>query len=135
MVKLPVIALAAALSGAASADVANPMLKVARAPHAILDADKDGDGAISRAEFFAMNLARFDQMDADHDGRLSMAERTAPGGTPHPSPADLDGDGCVSKAEFFFNLGAIFTHFDANGDGRIAGDEIAPAPAPAQPAQ
>lgn len=128
---------AAALAvSAATAQAPNAILQLSQAPHGILIADTDKDGAVSRREYLAMNIARFDRMDADHDGRLTPEERTterAPNAPPpatmpipHPSPADLDGDGFVSRAEFFFNVGTIYAHFDANNDGRIAGNEIAP---------
>lgn len=37
--------------------------------------DANGDGKISRDEFIAGTLRRFDMMDADHDGKLTKAER------------------------------------------------------------
>lgn len=39
--------------------------------------DANGDGKVSRDEFIAGNLRRFDMMDADHDGQLTKAERQA----------------------------------------------------------
>lgn len=39
--------------------------------------DSNGDGAISRDEFVAGTLRRFDMADADHDGRLTRPERAA----------------------------------------------------------
>jgi hypothetical protein len=39
--------------------------------------DRDGDGKLSAAEFGAGALALFDSQDADHDGRISDAERAA----------------------------------------------------------
>lgn len=40
-------------------------------------ADKNGDGAISQAEFAAAALARFDAQDANKDGKVSAEERRA----------------------------------------------------------
>jgi len=40
-------------------------------------ADTDNDGAISKVEFEAATLGRFDAADADHDGSLTGAERHA----------------------------------------------------------
>lgn len=39
------------------------------------NADADGDGAISQAEFAAAALARFDAADADNDGTVTREER------------------------------------------------------------
>jgi Ca2+-binding EF-hand superfamily protein len=41
------------------------------------NADSDGDGAISQAEFEAAAMAHFDSMDADNDGTVSADERRA----------------------------------------------------------
>lgn len=39
------------------------------------NADADGDGAVSQAEFASAALARFDKADADGDGTISLEER------------------------------------------------------------
>lgn len=40
-------------------------------------ADTNGDGAVSKAEFVASNLARFDASDANKDGTVTKEERRA----------------------------------------------------------
>lgn len=40
-------------------------------------ADTDGDGAISQAEFSTAALTRFDAMDTNKDGQVTLAERQA----------------------------------------------------------
>jgi len=40
-------------------------------------ADTNGDGAISKSEFMAAAMKRFDTMDANHDGQVTKAERQA----------------------------------------------------------
>ena len=37
--------------------------------------DADGDGVVTREEYLAAMQRRFDRLDSDHDGRLSLAER------------------------------------------------------------
>jgi Ca2+-binding EF-hand superfamily protein len=39
--------------------------------------DTNGDGEVSKDEFIAMTLRRFDMMDTNHDGQLTKAEREA----------------------------------------------------------
>jgi Ca2+-binding EF-hand superfamily protein len=39
--------------------------------------DTNGDGKVSKDEFIAMTLRRFDMMDTNHDGQLTKAEREA----------------------------------------------------------
>ncbi|MFM5922891.1 MAG: hypothetical protein ACKOPG_01725 [Novosphingobium sp.] len=50
--------------------------EAARSLHLTFSAtlDQDGDGKVSRAEWLADGLARFDLADSDHDGVLSEAE-------------------------------------------------------------
>lgn len=40
-------------------------------------ADADGDGKVSKAEYLAAQLRRFDMQDADKDGQLTKVERDA----------------------------------------------------------
>jgi len=39
--------------------------------------DPNGDGKVTKDEFVAAQLRRFDRMDANHDGQLTAAERKA----------------------------------------------------------
>jgi hypothetical protein len=39
--------------------------------------DRDGDGALTHAEFAANALERFDRLDVNHDGQLTREERQA----------------------------------------------------------
>ena len=41
---------------------------------AMMRADRDGDGVITRAEMIAEATERFDRMDTNHDGKLDQAE-------------------------------------------------------------
>ncbi|MET0251356.1 MAG: EF-hand domain-containing protein [Novosphingobium sp.] len=40
-------------------------------------ADADGDGKVTKAEYLAAQLERFDQQDADKNGQVTKAERDA----------------------------------------------------------
>ena len=44
---------------------------------AMMRADSDGDGVVTRVEALAEAGARFDRMDANHDGRIDKGELTA----------------------------------------------------------
>lgn len=64
-----------------------------RAGGAMMRADTNGDGVVSRAEFLAQAGERFDRMDANHDGKLAPDEmprfgrpRAGNGQTPPPPP-------------------------------------------------
>jgi Ca2+-binding EF-hand superfamily protein len=69
--------LAAALVAAAAAGAAHAQMP---APADIVKTlDKDGDGAVSKAEWTAAGrpAERFDQVDADKDGKVTAAELEA----------------------------------------------------------
>ena len=84
--------------------------------------DPNGDGVTSKDEMVSAAATRFDQMDADKDGKLSEAERGGPGGR-MMARADADGDGFVTKAELTAAAGTRFDRIDANYDGKIDATE------------
>lgn len=70
--------------GAISADELEAMAQGQRGPNdnrggggGLRRADADGDGKITKEEFVAAQLRRFDMQDADKDGQLTKAERDA----------------------------------------------------------
>ncbi len=100
--------------------------------HAKVDAN--GDGVIDRSEAATRPrlAARFDQLDADKDGRITAAERPQRGmrhgrGDRGARMAQLDSnkDGAIDRAEAAKSpkLSERFDRLDANRDGRIAADE------------
>ena len=48
--------------------------EIANASAALKKLDKNGDGVVTEEEFFAPHEQRFDAMDANHDGRLTLKE-------------------------------------------------------------
>ena len=93
-------------------------------------ADTNGDGLISRAEAAALPkiAERFDQIDANRDGQVSVEELKAARGKHRGHGGlvkhlDADGDGKVSKAEAMVAAEKRFDRVDANKDGFITQDE------------
>jgi len=101
---LPVAVLLLLSSGAFPAAQAQGPAKAPADPFAGMDAN--GDGRVTREEVAAFRAARFDVLDANHDGKLQPTER----GAVRPSDA-RPGD-------------AAFRRLDTDGDGRITGEEM-----------
>lgn len=87
-------------------------------------ADQNGDGVVTRAEFDADIRARFDQIDANHDGRIGEGEG-AGGRPPGPAPSDGPPPGGATRAEFEARTAEMFARIDANSDGVINQSELA----------
>ena len=69
--------------------------------------DADGDGRVAQAEFVDRHVSRLQAMDADNDGVVTAAERTA-----------------ARQARMAERRDAHFARLDANGDGAIARAEF-----------
>lgn len=100
----------------------------------IMDADRDHDGRITRAEFAATRSARFGKLDRNHDGVVSEADIGAvawfrPDAAKKMRAfiklADANGDGRVTPQELARAPMPAFDKADANHDGVLAGAEIA----------
>ena len=154
-----ILTLALAASGFAAAataqtDPAAPPPPPGPRGGAMMRADADHDGIVTRADAIAEADQRFATMDTDHDGKLTAAERTAardrmraammarrgdaappPGadGTPPTGGtgggwgrrADPDGDGTIGRADYEASALRRFDRMDADHDGRVDQAEIA----------
>jgi hypothetical protein len=81
--------------------------------------DPYGDATISKADADTAGTARFDQLDANHDGNLSADEISAAPSGRGLARADANDDGAVSKAEFAAQQGQRFDAMDADHDGKL----------------
>ncbi|CAN5495506.1 EF-hand domain-containing protein [soil metagenome] len=105
-----------------------------RPPGALDKADADHDGHVTREEFKASRAARFDRLDRNDDGVVSLSEfprltksnllkaQTLKAVITH---ADRDGDGRVTRVEFVDGPAPLFDRADRDHDGRLSRDEIA----------
>ena len=124
------IGLAASLALSAAAQGRDPGEMLER----LRQADADGDGAVSKAEFAAFRTRMFDRLDRDGDGFASAGDLparaaggTAGGAGDMLARADADGDGKVSRAEFAAAPSPGFDRLDADGDGTVTQAEFAAA--------
>lgn len=107
-----------------SLPMATPGVKPQRmAADKFANIDTNKDGAITRDEAAAAPKlsAEFDQVDADHDGRITPAELKAYAKTHRKGEGKADKPGKTGKA-------GGFDQMDANHDGVVTRDEIAAYP-------
>lgn len=98
------------------------------------EADRDGDGKLSREEAPEQLQEAFDRIDADGDGLIDRRDvrqfLASTGGGPGVGLGrlirdfDRDGDGKVSREEAPERIRGVFDRLDANGDGFIDRQEI-----------
>ncbi|MBK5910848.1 hypothetical protein CCR85_04990 [Rhodothalassium salexigens] len=97
--------------------------------------DADDSGTVTRAEYLAPVADRFEALDTDGNGEVTLDEtrrrwldrRDARlGNRPMMRFArlDQDGDGQVTRAEFYTHVDAMFDRMDGDGDGTITADEM-----------
>ncbi|PZU10083.1 EF-hand domain-containing protein [Sphingomonas sp.] len=98
-------------------------------------AQRGSQGPVTRDAYLAMQKARFDAMDANHDGILTRDEMSAQmaarmGEAPPPERLDMmfrmidtDGDGKATIAEFEAAEAARFSAMDADHDGTLTPEE------------
>jgi len=99
--------------------------------------DTNEDGQITNEEFDARHDSRFDEFDADGDGKVTLDEAKQWRPAPNPRRAemmfqrlDTDGDAIVTREEFDARSAGRFEAMDKNGDGAITADEVRAMQAP-----
>lgn len=90
-------------------------------------ADTNGDGFIDRTEAQGLPpiAKRFDELDTDRDGRLSMQE-TLDSARNRLLAADANQDGFLDRAEVEASLprlARVFDRVDTNQDGKLSPEE------------
>lgn len=91
-------------------------------------ADADHDGFIDRAEAQALPpiAKRFDELDANGDGKLT-AEETRKSAQDRLRAADTNQDGFIDRAEAEASLPRVakaFDRLDGNADGKLSAEEV-----------
>jgi hypothetical protein len=93
--------------------------------------DKDSNGDVTFDEFSAAMANRITEADADHDGKLTVAELAAEIEKMRAQRMarrmiarfDTDGDGVLTKAEVESRQKKMFALLDRNDDGKIEKSE------------
>ena len=96
----------------------------------IEQADTNGDGNVSKAEFLARRSEAFADLDADGSGgltqsefELAVSERVKRFSGRAFGKVDADGNGAISQAEWDQSPARAFDKLDRNGDGVLTPDE------------
>ncbi len=104
--------------------------------------DTDGNGQISRAEFDACSKMRFEQVDANKDGKATLEEFQAQSMAKRQQrqqmmfqQMDTSGDGAVTPDEFDSMHDTRFEQIDADGDGAITAASRRPGDGSRRPGQ
>lgn len=126
-------ALVLALAAAGTAAGAQPSIAPTAAQQQALQArwqaaDADHDGFIDRTEAQALPpiAKRFDELDANGDGKLT-AEETRKSAQDRLRAADANQDGFIDRAEAEASLPRVakaFDRLDANADGKLSVEEV-----------
>jgi Ca2+-binding EF-hand superfamily protein len=126
-----------ALSVSGCAAVARKALAAGNRPdisQMLANAEENGDGKITRAEFANARARLFAKFDRNGDGFLSKEDvpqgllgRRRGGDRLQQAMTMLDknGDGRISRDEFVNGPGLLFSRADANHDGVIDAQELA----------
>lgn len=128
--------IAALLATTITAPAGAQMFGAGDAMDPFANADANGDGVITRAEFLAARSARFAKMDRNGDGAVARDDfgrllklRPQAGERLNALIAQMDknGDGRVSREEFAGAPTLMFDRADANNDDKVDQAELAAA--------
>jgi Ca2+-binding EF-hand superfamily protein len=89
--------------------------------------DRDGNGIVTRDEMRTTEIERFEKMDANRDGQLTLDEVQAFGkerAAKRFAAKDKNGDGQLSRAEVQKMPDPMFARLDTNGDGLLSKEEL-----------
>jgi Ca2+-binding EF-hand superfamily protein len=137
--------LAASLALPLAAQTAAPAPRPERFARLVKLVDKDGDGTISLAEAQGFAARRFDRLDTEHKGYLTLEtyevplrraierasearrpalERALPRAEAAFKALNTAGDGRLTKDEFLADSRARFAAADTDRDGKLTLDEL-----------
>ncbi len=108
--------------------LAVPAIALAHGSRGLAKFDRDGNGSVTRDEMRTTAVERFEKMDANKDGRLTLDEIQAA----HQARAaarfaekDTNKDGKLSRSEVPKMPDEVFARLDTNKDGSLTPDELA----------
>ncbi|MEG3125585.1 EF-hand domain-containing protein [Sphingomonas sp. GB1N7] len=116
---MKMLVLAAALAGtilggtAIAAQTTPSPAPAAPKPGRMMQADVNGDGTVTRAEFLAQAGARFDARDTNKDGTISGDELIGRNGQMRPNAQPITRTSAMERAA------AMFDRLDTNKDGKL----------------
>lgn len=119
MKPIPIVSALALVTAVASLAVAHPGMPRGQFFER-MDANKDGKVTLAEAE--ALGKARFSELDKNKDNVLSADELKGP--HPRLQHADANGDGKVTLAEATAKGQAMFARLDTNKDKVLTRDEL-----------
>jgi Ca2+-binding EF-hand superfamily protein len=102
--------------------VGEPTEDDAREAHA--EVDRNGDGMISRREFYTRMVEIFYHNDLDKNGYLDLEELRKIKEEMVYDPADRNDDGKLTMSEYIDQRFEVFHDADANSDGLLSLQEV-----------
>ena len=116
--------------GSFAALLATSGLALAHGDHhgrGLAEFDRDGNGVVTRDEMHATVTTKFNEVDANHDGKVTFEEAAAARqarAAEHSAKKDKNGDGQLSRDEMARMPQERFAKLDTNGDGKLSKEEL-----------